>query len=80
VKLRSKTSSPRIGDKVWNQERLMSLTEDQPNGYICLVIWDDREVVVRYHDNRGTTEVMSWDDLDGNWTDKFGGTYILYAG
>lgn len=74
MKLRQKTSSPRVGDKVWNQNRF----DDQPNGYIIQVIWADREVIIKYYDR--SSEVMSWDELDGSWTDKFGGTYILYAG
>ena len=74
MKLRQKTSNPRVGDKVWNQNSI----DNQPNGYICQVIWDEREVIVKYYDNR--SEVIGWDELDGNWTDKFGGTYILYAG
>jgi len=76
MKLRQKASSPHVGDKVWNQNKI----DDQPNGYICQVIWDEREVIVKYYDNKGTSEVLSWDELDGNWTDKLGGTYILYAG
>lgn len=66
----------RIGLKVWYKPR--HAEGKQPNGYISRILWgDDREVVVKFHDSTDT-ETFTWDDLEGTWTDKFGGTFMLY--
>jgi hypothetical protein len=49
---------------------------EQPNGVIIYVNYPDREVMVKFFD--GKFGSYSFDDLEGNWTDALGGTYLLY--
>lgn len=73
-RFRFKHRWPRKGDKIWVEG------EQQPNGIIILVDWFDSsvmEVTVKFHDT-GVLKVIPWDDLDGNWSDSFGGTWLLH--
>lgn len=74
--LRSRRGPPRRLDKVYKQGK-----EPQPNGYICRVLWDDREVLVRYLDTprgNGRYEYFDWDELEGRWCDRLSGFYMIY--
>jgi hypothetical protein len=65
---------PRRGEAVWIEG------EKQPNGKIIFVDWFDsepQEVVVRFHETNEIKE-YSWEDFQGNWTEAFGGTWMLH--
>lgn len=72
---RYRESNPRRGDPIWVRDRLMR--RKQPNGYIEEVMWEEQEVLVRFWDN--DLDTFTFDDLEGNWTDKFWdyGGYML---
>ena len=71
---RYKTGLPRRGEKVWQ-----AISHDGSrgrNGIIAQVEYETKEVIVLWL-TTGQVESYSFDDLEGCWTDKFGGTYIL---
>lgn len=68
VKTRHRESNPRIGDKVWLQD------DDDLYGEVELVDYREQEVCVRFN---GETRYYSFDELAEQWTDKFGGVYVL---
>lgn len=47
----------------------------QPNGYIDYVDYETEGVIVKFYD--GTEDSYEFEELEGRWTDRLGGTYIL---
>lgn len=66
--------NPRVGEKIWVEERKENGL--QTNGTIIQVRRWDREVVARFSDDYADS--FDFDDLYGKWTDKFGGSWMLY--
>lgn len=64
-----------VGQKIWVEERLD--TKQQPNGTILMVNWQDEEVTVKYQDCQDY-DMFTFDQLRGNWTDKFGGSWMIH--
>lgn len=62
-------SSFRKGQPVWDTDR------KQPNGYICDIHWQERQLVVKFHD--GEYEIYDFDEVEHTWTDKFNGGWDL---
>lgn len=66
---------PRRGDKFYDQSRM----PDQPNGFICMVDWEDREVTVQFWDDDQTRVQYSFDDIEDYYDSTFmGGGYYIY--
>lgn len=67
--LRSRKSQPkpRRGDAVW--------TTSHGNGVVVHVDYFDREAHCRFQEKE--EEQISFDDIYGKWTDKFGGMWYL---
>lgn len=63
----------REGQGLWSHERY--LDEKPANGIIVSVFWEDEEVLVQYTDE--ACEYVSFSDLEGTWTDRFGGLYLV---
>lgn len=73
---RMKYKKPHRGDKVWLSSRIT--VGLQPNGKIVSVSYDVKEVLVAFEDNpRRPTVSMEFDELEFNWTDSLGGTYLI---
>lgn len=69
-----KEHKPRRGESVWIEG------QPQPNGVIIAVDWDDgepQEITVRFHETKDV-QVYYYHEFDGNWTDKFGGTWMIH--
>lgn len=69
-----KIHQPRRGEKVWVEG------EKQPNGTIIAVDrfdGDIQQVTVKFHETKQIKDIP-WDDLDGNWSDSFGGTWMIH--
>lgn len=52
------------------------------NGYIYHILWkeDPKEVLVKFWtkvDDVYETDSYTFDEIEGNWTDSFGGTWII---
>ena len=75
---RRKKTPPRVGDAVWDQSR-HTRENLQANGKIIRIDWLERVVIVHFYNDRGRKE-FSVDELEGRWTDRFGGTWLLDEG
>lgn len=79
MKLRNRQSLPKIGEKVWQAERIDR--DLQPNGKIVNVLYKDKTVIVHFYEEGETagkrSKEIEFSDLEGCWTDKFGGCYII---
>ena len=72
---------------VWVEERIAK--GKQPNGYISNINWQQQLVSVYFHDHDpgcnfkqlkgGDYQTFSWDDFEGNFTEKFGGAWHIYG-
>lgn len=71
--LRHREERFRCGDAVYQAIRKPDL---QPNGYIKQINWSEQTVTVKYYDDPNTEDI-DWEELEGTWTDKFGGLYYL---
>jgi hypothetical protein len=56
-----------VGQKLW--------TLSKGSGQIIDILYADKEVVVTFWEKG--TEVFEFDDLAGNWTTSYGGTWTL---
>lgn len=60
---------PEVGQKFWK--------EGVGSGKItCVLHYNDRLVIVDFFE-RGV-EVFDYDDVLGNWTDDYGGSWMIY--
>lgn len=72
---------PRRGDKFHDSNR----GAWRSNGYILDVLWgeDPKEVVVKFYTKEHKvyeTDTYTFDDIEGKWTDKHGGTWLIDEG
>lgn len=84
---RTETENLRIGKPVWVEERIAK--GKQPNGYIQDIRWRDHEIAVYFHEPEhdcnfrqlkgGDCQVFTFDMFEGNFTEKFGDFWLLYA-
>lgn len=58
------------GQKFWAKGR------KQPNGKVVDIDWPSEEIQVRYYDTN-EIESFTFDELDGKWTDRYGGTWYI---
>lgn len=66
---------PKRGDKFYDQSRM----PEQPNGFILMVDWKEREVTVQFHNDDKTWKQYSFDDIEDYYDSSFmGGGYYLY--
>lgn len=72
--LRVRAGRPCMNDPVYSIPRLKEGL--QPNGYIANIFWDEKELLVQYYDDPERM-IYTFEELDGQWTDLFGGTYII---
>lgn len=78
--------APRIrrGQRLWACKFAVPEAEQDPNklklnpnGVITKINWHDQLVYVSFHG--GNVEEFTFDELEGNWTDKFqGGWWLEY--
>lgn len=67
------THKPRRGDKFYDQ------AQDQPNGKIIMVDWEDREVTVEFLDANQTRKQYDFDEIEDYYDSVlFGGGYYIY--
>ena len=69
-----------IGQKVWDRSRAKvhkETEQEQPNGYIVNIRWDDEEIDVKFHDADGTEVAYNFDEFESTWTDNYGGVWML---
>lgn len=59
---------PQVGQKLWK--------EGIGSGKITQILWPFKQVIVDFYEKG--TEVIDFDDLFGCWTDRLGGTWMLY--
>ena len=70
---------PRKGQRFWDGDR----PAPDRNGEVIRVlreddewdVWEEGEVIVQFPS--GKTESYIFEDIDGKWTDKFGGTWMV---
>ncbi len=60
------------GQAVWMEAR----PNEQRNGTIISVLYDDDEVLVKFL-NTEYPESLTFDELEGNWTDALGGMWMI---
>lgn len=65
---------PRRGDKFY-----VVTKTPQRNGHIHVVMYEDDAVIVYFYDTPTATNYIeySFDELEGNWTPNYGGTWYL---
>lgn len=75
---RIRATKPRKGDGVWDENRFVEGRRnnwDVVNGRIVYVNYREETVLVRFFN--GDVSDYSFEDLEGNWTDKLMGFYAL---
>ena len=66
---RHRDSNPRAGDSI------MLDGDDIVRGKIVFVRWSHELAIAKFDD--GSRRDFEWRELEGQWTDRFGGTYII---
>lgn len=68
---------PQRGDKFNDRNR----GPWRSNGFVHAILWkeDPKEVIVKFwtKTERMESDSYTFDELEGNWTDHFGGTWII---
>lgn len=59
---------PEVGEKLWK--------EDVGSGKITHILWPFKTVIVDFYEKGVTT--FELDDVLGNWTEDYGGSWMLY--
>ena len=65
--------APQVGDKFWAEKM------PQPNGKIICVDWEFHCVKVMFEGKDKIVKDYSFEDLDGAWTDQYGGTWMIWS-
>jgi len=70
--LRRKEEPPEVGEKVWLNRR--GNQGRSPYGEIQYIDEDEGTCILLFEDGTATIEL---DELEGKWTDKFEGCYLI---
>lgn len=73
------SDEPRVGDKVYSNDRFNRGKGEQPNGKITVVMWGDgteTEYLVEFYDEPRTTQ-DTFDRAQLEYSSNFGGTWYI---